>query len=484
MTLTRSQKFFIICLSFLGGIIVGEFFTIPLICFLLFLATSFLISKFKFFRLVCLCLVAIAIGICWRNQFNSQYTPEHIQFYNNEIIEFSGIVSPEPDIRLDHQKLTIEVQEYKGRVLVKALSYPEYQYGDLISVKCKLQAPEPIEDFKYDKFLALKNIYSVCYNPKIKLIASNQGNFFYASIIRFKQVVERKMAQTISEPQASLLGGILLGSRRGLPDELTEQFNRTGISHIIAISGYNITIIVSVLMTIAKNLYINRKKVLWFIVPILIIFVILTGMSASVVRATIMGLLVVLAGHCGRKGSPQNILIAAAVVMAIINPKTILWDSGFQLSFLATAGLMFLSPLLQKYLVWVPEKFSLQENLTSTLSAILITLPLILYNFKRLSIVAPVVNLLILPVIPLAMLTGFIQTILAFFSLILGQIFGWITWLLLSYLLKVVSIFSKLKLAAVNCRISFIGMLILAVTGSFLIWYLSQKKLGKSQFPC
>jgi len=183
-------------------------------------------------------------------------------------------------------------------------------------------------------------------------------------------------------------------------------------------------------------------------------------MSASVVRATIMGLLVVVAGHVGRKASPKNILMAAAAVMALLNPRIILWDAGFQLSFLATCGLMFLSPKLKKYFVHVPEKFGLQENLTSTFSAIIMTLPLILFNFKRLSIIAPVANLLVLPTIPLAMFLGFIQILVACLSQTLGQIVAWFTWAVLAYVVKIVDLLSSFSWSAINMQIGLLGLII------------------------
>ena len=480
MQLTRSQKFFYLCLAFLLGIVLGEFVHQVLI-FSGLIGLIVLIGTCKSRltrtqrRLLGTCrarpartrlgfiifaLLIVLVGFFWRNQFFPTNSTDDINYYNDKTMTFTGIVSAEPDVRIDSQKLTIVVKEYKGKVLVKTMQYPEYSYGDLLAIKCKLQKPEPIEDFRYDKFLARDGIYSVCYNPSIKKISSGHGNYAYALILKLKKGIEKRINSTISEPQAALLGGILLGSRRGLPADLMDEFNRVGITHIIAISGYNITIIVAVLMTLAKSLYINRKKVLWFIVPSLILFVVLTGMSASVVRATIMGLLVVVAGHVGRKSSPKNILIAAAAVMAFINPRIILWDAGFQLSFLATCGLMFLSPKLKKYFVKVPEKFGLQENLTSTFSAIIMTLPLILFNFKRLSIIAPVANLLVLPTIPLAMLLGFIQVLVAIISKSLGQIIGWFTWAVLAYVLSVVEILGSFSWSAINMQVGIVGLVI------------------------
>ena len=149
--------------------------------------------------------------------------------------------------------------------------------------------------------------------------------------------------------------------------------------------------------------------------------------------------------------------------MLLFNPKILFWDAGFQLSFLSTIGLIYLSPLIKKDFQWLPEFFSLRDNLVSTISAIIITLPLILFNFGRLSIVAPIVNVLILPAIPLIMFLGFWQMFFATFSVFLSGIMGWGSWLFLTYVIKVVEIFSSLSFAAVDSQISWWMMFILYV---------------------
>ncbi len=402
----------------------------------------------------CACLIVILLEICWAIFYSPTFNEKHISFYNDTQQTFQAVVSEEPDVRLDHQKLTVEPTELKGKVLLRTQLYPEYEYGDLLEVNCKLQTPEPIENFKYDKYLARSGIYSVCYSPQIKVIEKNKAGRFVAGILRFKKNIEKKINRTVAEPEAALVGGILLGTRQGIPQNLLSKFNTTGITHIIAISGYNITIIVVVLLNFFISLRINRKKATWGILAALFFFVILTGASASVVRAAIMGSLVLLAGYLGRKGNIRNALILSAAIMALFNPKILIWDAGFQLSFLSTIGLVYLSPKLLKYFKWAPEKFGLRENLTSTLSAIIFTLPLILFQFGRLSIVAPIVNLLVLPIIPIAMLAGFVQFICASIHLFLGQIVGWFSWLLLGFVVKVVEIFSSFSWASIEIKIS------------------------------
>jgi len=406
-------------------------------------------------------ILLFVFGIFWNNLTIPKIDEHHISFYNEQLINFRAIINEEPDVRLDKQKLTVEPIDYKGKVLLSTYLYPEYEYGDLIEVNCNLKTPEQIEDFRYDKYLEKSGIYSVCYRPYIKVIEKNKGNLIIAKILDFKKNVETKINRTVAEPQAGLVAGILIGSRQGLPDYLKQQFNISGITHIIAISGYNITIIVVLIMNLGKALYVNRKKMIWGIMVGLIFFVILTGMSPSVVRAGIMGMIVVFAKQIGRKGNIRNILVFSAVLMTLVNPKILIWDAGFQLSFISTIGLIYLTTKLEMFLKWLPESLSIRENLASTMSAIIMTLPLILFQFHRLSIVAPIVNLVVLPVIPIAMLVGFLQFVFASINIFLGQVVGWFSWLLLGYVIKIVEIFSSFRFASIEFQISWWMMVVL-----------------------
>ncbi|MBT4722848.1 DUF4131 domain-containing protein [Candidatus Falkowbacteria bacterium] len=469
LNLPKSQKFFYSCLSFLIGIAIGEVLSLNLyiiaFLFLCFLAFLFL----KRFRLIFWLIFLLTLGITWNGLSQPTIDQNHIASFNEQKITFQAIVSEEPDSRLDKQKLTVKPIEYEGKVLLSMQLYPEYRYGDLLEVHCKLQTPEPIENFKYDKYLAKSGIYSVCYRPWIKVLEHDKGNLLVASVLKFKKKVEQSINRSVSEPQASLVAGILIGSRQGIPQDLLDQFNITGITHIIAISGYNITIIVLLLMNLGKSLSINRKKMIWAIIIGLIFFVILTGMSASVVRAAIMGGIVVFARHIGRRSNVRNVLVLSALIMVFINPKILIWDAGFQLSFISTIGLVYLTPKLERYLKWLPSKLAIRENLTCTISAIVMTLPLILFQFHRLSIVAPIVNLIVLPVIPISMFVGFLMFLSSLVHPLLGQIVGWFSWLLLGYVIKVVEIFSSFGFASVEIQISWYVMVAMYVVLIFVM---------------
>jgi len=464
MKINKSQKIFYTCLSFIIGILLGNFMhstaslyicAISLIIFLI----IYLYKK----KFIILCLLITSIAILYFQYYEPPDDSSHIKFYNGQNTTFTGTLL-EPDERVDHTKLTIKSKTpAKGHVLIKTTLYPKYHYGDKLEITCKLQSPEPIENFRYDNYLARHKIYSVCYSPRIKLISKNKGNKIIAILLNFKSTIQTTINNTLPEPHASFMSGILIGARKGIPEDLMQAFNRTGVTHIIAISGYNITIISIMIMNFCLSMGINRKKAFKFIIVGITFFVIITGATAAVVRSAIMGIIVLLAKQLGRKSNTENILALTATLMLIVNPKILLYDAGFQLSFLATMGLIYLSPKVEPLFKWVTNKFAIRENLTSTISAITITTPLILYQFERFSIVAPIVNLLILSFIPLSMLTGFIQVITGLIYIPLGKIIGYTSYFILEYIIRIIQFFAKFNFASIEMSVSFPIMIIMYI---------------------
>ena len=387
-----------------------------------------------------------------------------IQYYNEEKVELIGLVAKEPDARQDKVRLEIKAEQIllnnnwqpiSGKVLVTNFLYPEFAYGDKLKIACVLRQPGQIEDFSYDKYLARYDIYSVCYNPQIEIIAKEQGNFFIDKIYDFKNYFIAKLNKVLPEPHSSFLAGLLIGAKKSIPENLQQVFSRTGTTHIVAVSGYNVSIIAAFLMLFLQNLGVGRKKSFWLIMILLSVFLIITGLQASIIRAGIMGGLVLLSGYLGRVSRIRIALALAAAIMLFVNPKILVFDLGFQLSFLATLGLVYLNPVLAGLLKvqnWSAfggkiAKAIIGDYLLTTMSAIIMTTPLILYNFGKITLIAPLANILILPFIPLAMLLGFITGILSLISLKLGWVAGWSVWLVLQYIIWVLHKLSSLNWA-------------------------------------
>ncbi|MFA5134344.1 MAG: ComEC/Rec2 family competence protein [Patescibacteria group bacterium] len=488
--ITKSKIFCAVCLSVVLGVGIRSFFTVPVA--LLYAAgmlgcTVMLVWwASKPARLIGLSIIALTVGVVRYELAMPAVDGGSIASYNGTAVRFAGIVAAEPDQRKDHTKLTVEAQRgiagapaaLHGKVLVKTTPYPAYGYGDLLDITCSLVAPEPIEfetdvgirTFRYDQYLSRFSIYSLCYRPSITKAAAGQGNVLLGGALAVKGYFVSLVQDVFAEPHASFLNGLLLGAKKSIPDDLMEAFNRTGTTHIVALSGYNIAIIAVLVQKLCLRLWISRKRAFWASLGAICFFVLITGAQASVLRAGIMGMLVLLALQLGRLSRITNTLVLAAAVMVLINPKVLVFDAGFQLSFLATIGLVYVSPQLERLFSWVPAAFELRGSLTATLAATAMTLPLIIFQFGRLSAVSPVVNVLILPAIPIAMGFGFVTGLAALVSVGAARVLGWIVWAILSYIMLVVEFFSNLPFSSFNIgQISWLWVAVSYVTIAVLI---------------
>ncbi|PIZ96311.1 MAG: hypothetical protein COX80_01610 [Candidatus Magasanikbacteria bacterium CG_4_10_14_0_2_um_filter_33_14] len=467
---SKSRTFFLFCFSFLLAVAlvsIWDFnFSMLYLLTTLFVLLFFIIIFWKnlLFRFLCFCLLFFILGLVRYYLVLLQNTEKDLLHYveNTKVVE--GFVSAEPDIRLDgvryivsalfvsdskNGQLVYDKKEVKGKFYFKSSLYPRYSYGDKLRLTCFLKKPEPVEDFRYDKYLARYGVYVDCAPKKIEKIGDNGGNVFFKQIFAIKTVIASKINVLWHEPYASFMAGLLYGYRGGL-GTLNDLFSRTGVTHIVAISGYNITIISTILIAFCIRLYIPRKKAFWLIVLGIFVFVIFAGASASVVRAGIMGILVLLTKQLGRRARVGNVMILTVLMMTLQNPYILIWDVGFQLSFISTLGLVYLVPIIGKYFNWVPEKFSLRDSLVTTLAAIAATLPLILYQFNRLSIVSPIVNILILWILPWIMFAGFAVLVLSLLFLPLAKVLAWLGYVAMKYIVIVVKFFADLSFATID----------------------------------
>ncbi len=256
----------------------------------------------------------------------------------------------------------------------------------------------------------------------------------------------------LPEPYAGLLNGLLLGTKGGLPAETKEAFKITGLMHIVAVSGYNVTILAAMIQSLLRPL--PYRLAIWGSIGAILAFVMLTGAPASVIRAGIMGVLVIVAKYIGRRALALNTLVAAAILMIIIKPSILVGDIGFQLSVAATLGLITISPILQKYFnklswqKWLPK--NIWEALEATLGAQVLTMPIILYYFGRVSIIAPLANILVVPLVPWAMGAGFIGLTVGLIWRPLGGIIIWLGWGFLLIIIKLAQWLADIPLASIN----------------------------------
>ncbi|HSX42183.1 MAG TPA: ComEC/Rec2 family competence protein [Candidatus Saccharimonadales bacterium] len=260
----------------------------------------------------------------------------------------------------------------------------------------------------------------------------------------------------LPEPHGSLLVGILFGNRVKLDPTLVKNFQIVGLSHVIAVSGYNLTILGANFRTLLRPIL--GRKALYFVLAIILVFTLMTGAPASIVRAAIMASLAVVAELLGRPNKSINILVVAAALMAIFEPK-IITNIGFQLSVAATYGLLRFSPVIKPLLAKrLPDLIA--TIISEGTAAILMTAPLIIFYFGRLSVISPITNLLILPLVPLLMGLGLTGCLLIFLVPAIGSFFIQITWPILALIVWLTNYFANLSWASVNVAMPVGGTII------------------------
>jgi len=452
--MTSSKIFFYCLLSFILGIALASFFFIS--SFFLYFAITillliiiFTIKKAKIYFFIFLFLF---IGIFYYQFREESIDENHIAFFNEEKIVFQGKVIKEIDERLDKIKITfgdivVNGQDLRGKVFVNAPLYSDYQYGDVLEVGCKIESPGLIEDFDYGNYLSLYGIYSVCYWPKIKIIEKSKQNSIYSNILKFKKKSLNFITTNFPEPQVTFLSAILLGLKKQIPSDMRSWFSLSGASHLLAVSGLHIAILIQIIAILLTNIFlIKRQRVFLPTIFIISLFIILIGAPASAIRAGLMGLVLLFASKIERPYSVLNSLILVGTLMLLFNPKFLIFDIGFQLSFLAVLGICLFYKLFNKWFKKIPSYrfLPLRDYLSITLSAQILVLPLILYYFGNLSLAAPISNVLILLVMPIVMLLGFFFIFASFINFWLAQIFFWPLWILATYIILITKIFSSI----------------------------------------
>jgi competence protein ComEC len=315
-----------------------------------------------------------------------------------------------------------------------------------------LKTPPENEDFSYRDYLAAQQIHSYMSSAEVTVLPGKGGNPISAVLYAIKEKSLDNIYRMFPDPESSLLAGILLGVDTGLTQELQQAFKNTGTAHIIAISGFNMSIIAGLFVVFFSRFLGPRRGAVLAILGI-ILYTILVGGGAAVVRAAIMGSLALFARQVGRRQFALNTLLAVAMLMCLWNPLYI-WDVGFQLSFFATLGLIlyaepfsqFANGIITKYFpTSTAERFAelFSEFVLLTLAAQLTTIPIMAYHFQRISLVSFLANPFILPAQPAVMILGGLAVLLSLAWFPLGQIAAWVAWPFVVYTIRMVELFDR-----------------------------------------
>lgn len=429
-------------------------------------------------RVVLLATIGIVLGV-WRSAAalpGSDAT--HVAAFNGGDAIIEGVVVREPRESAGSRQAMVAVsvldrRPAHGRVLLILPRTTTMGYGELIRANCDLEAPtSPDSDA----------IFSVCPFPSSIRRLGFGGNRLILDLLELKYFFRAALDRFLDRPDAALAAGLLLGERR-LPAEDAAAFRAAGVSHIIAVSGFNVAIILANLLIVFGWLGVPRRLAKALVVATLGMFVVITGGEPSIIRAGIMGLLPLLAETIGRELLGIQSLVFAAAAM-LFHAPLLTRDAGFLLSFAAMAGILWLSPELERR--WAFGRRSpyhiiraLRTLFIQTIAAIVATMPLVLSIFGTVSFVAPVANLFILFVVPAAMLAAFLTAALGSLAPALGSLGAFIAAPLLHYLRIVAHFFADLPYASqLVGRIP--GLVVIALYSALGCWLWLRGRIQKT----
>ncbi|MBI2552359.1 ComEC/Rec2 family competence protein [Candidatus Uhrbacteria bacterium] len=495
--MTKSKAFFAFCCAFIAGIglhsliAADRLITPPFIWYALFIGCGVLSALgFSFGGSRLTVIGILALGIFFLGVFRfAQVIPvinaRHIAYYVGQEISVRGLVDSPPRKREKNTAYILQLSAPSGKLLLNAPTYPEYRFGDELFIKC---APQPLSF--YERWAVREGVHVSCAFPEhVSVMRSAAFNVppsgglapallkemsgVRGVLYQIREIFHSRLQSLFPDPYGGLLAGILYGDTSGLTRELKEAFRATGLAHITALSGYNITIISWVLVGGLVYVGLTRKQALPVTLLLILVFVLATGAESSVVRAAIMGSLVSLAQGVGRARHPRNALALAGVIMLAVNPRLLRFDLGFLLSFVATIALIyFADDIARRTLVRkLPEVWEIRKAGAASVAALLFTTPLLLYHTGILGPFSLFANILVVPMVPAVMALGFLSVVADFLWRPFGLGIALVARVPLQYIVRIAEWLAQFGVFQI--RLSFLSAVVLFCA---IVWTMRQWK--------
>lgn len=485
-------------ISFLLGIACSFLFVVsmyvPLVLILLggiFIAVSF-VKRDQFGVLVlAIVLSAFALG-CVRVLLVPDVADPFATFDGKPAIVEGEVIS-DPQMRSSGVQVEIETasidgKKVRGVLLVRLPVGASVSYGDFVRVRGKIELPKVFltdegSMFDYPNYLRAKGVGATMNSQFLQILEPHSLSLF-GFLYDFKHAFMRLVERTIPEPESSFLEGMLLGNRDALSDDLRDVFVTAGLVHIVVLSGYNLTLVADVFMKVSL-FFLPRLGALMASAGSIVLFACMAGLDATVVRASIMALIVLLAKALVRPNLIMRSLTLACVLMVLYNPHTLLFDPSFVLSFLATFGLVTLSGPFERVLTKLPKKFSFREIASATLATQVFVFPILIFYTGTFSLIALPANLLALPLVPYAMLGGFIASCIGILGPVVSLPFAFIAWGLLGAIISITKVSASIPFASID--VSFIqtplllALYFLLVPLSLYAWQKNEREKPKQK---
>ena len=434
---------------------------------------SIILSLFNVNKKWIVFLSFVLIGCIYINVLDNNYEAKYANI--SEKVSIKAIIISEP-VDKDYKKTyTIKVEEingdkkYKNTKLLldikKSELKEEPEFGDEIEIIGELKKPNGARNYKgfdYKQYLKSKKIYATVSSENYKIISKNKIDIISKVINSVQNNMKSNINKILNEEEAALCIGILVGDREAISEQTEDNFKKSNLTHMLAVSGSHITYIINALAMLLGKTSKRTSKI--FTIIILIFFMALTGFTFSVIRACIMGILVLLASLMYRKPDTINNLGISSFIILLFNPYAIS-DAGFLLSYGGTIGIVLLGDkienaiykeenknknIINKIIKYIIISFSI------TLSANLIIIPIMAYNFSTVSFTFWISNILAAPIMEIATIFGFIIYFISIFFIPLAKFLGIFLNLLLYLLLKIAEVSSLIPGSSIYIKTPYI----------------------------
>ena len=425
---------FVIAVAFLFGIISASLAWNTGVIVVAIIVVGATVTAFRrYFWRITLAFFAATIAGMFYFHFYVGYTARQIHLPFDKKVSFTAIIIDEPTPSDNADVLNVAAQKpLSGDLMVLVPPGSGLRYGDLVKISGSIKPPDTLGG------------ESMAFSQKVSVLAEHRGFWLREKLIDLKLGILEKFNEVLPQEQAALLGGITFGSKVNFSPELKKDMALAGVTHMVAISGYNITIIIVSVGELFGRL-VSRRMNFYLIIFFIILFILMSGIQASAIRAAIMGFLALLAREMGKTYDIRNSITLTALVMALQDPTILMQDAGFQLSFLSLLGIVYFQKPVQHMFRYQEAGFlGWKENAVTTFSAQLGVLPVLVATFGQFSLTAVGANILVLGTVPLTMLFGFALAPLGFISSSLAFFAGKLAGFLLGYQLAVIKLFAAL----------------------------------------
>jgi len=414
--------------------------------------------------------LALFLGILRFEFAEKKFDSPLIKRFENQKVIFQGQIISEPKIEEKYQRFFLKIfSPFEGKAVVFYFGKKKLKPGDYLKGEGKIKSTKDFSYFKKDKAV------SVIFLSKI--LERHPGNLrgpkaFFLSLRSF---LKQKIEESFSGYQREILLALLLGRKDLLSDSLKEKLNLSGLRHITAISGMHITVLISILFFLFLGIGFGRKMAIFSSIGFILFFLMIIGFQASAVRATIFGISFLLAQYLGRQTIVLRILVFAAAIMLFLNPFLLRYDWGFQFSFLASLGIIFWQRFFEKIFSFLPNFLNIRQIFAMALSAQVFVAPLIFYYLDRISVISPLSNIFIVPILPFVMISGFLFEIGAIIGGIIKSFFYYLLFLQLLYFEGVINFFASLPFSVLEYHFNLLFLILTWLVAIFATHFVYRK---------